>query len=211
MSKTIPACDLIAAGRRDFYGPVHEGLRLRHAQMLQRLGKADFREDASALFADLRAHLHMAVVHLVDEEAHIHHRLEARLPGASHALADQHANHRRHIVRLHDEIRRIESDPACNARSGHLLYLAFSRFVADDLAHMAFEEETTWPVLCSVFTDDELGAIEDEIVAGLAPDMAAAFTAAMPAPEYACFFDAVVRPALDAGQFDAMAAHGLLP
>lgn len=231
MSKTTPARDLIAAGRRDFYGPVHKGLRLRHAQMLQRLAQADFSADISVLLADLRAHLHMAVVHLVDEEAHVHHRLEARLAGASHALDDQHANHRRHIVRLHDEIRRLESTPDRHPRSGHPLYLAFSRFVADDLEHMAYEEETAWPLLCSVFTDEELGEIEAEIVAGLAPEMAGAFTAAivaginpaerhrmlagmragMPASDYAGFFEAAVRPVLGAGQLDALAAQGLLP
>lgn len=231
MIRTLPARELMAAGRRDFYGPVHKGLRLRHAQLLQRLGQADFSNDVGDLLAELRTYLHMVVVHLVDEEVHVHHRLAQRLPGGADTLDEQHANHRRHIVRLREEIARLEADPVRTPRAGHTLYLAFSRFVADDLGHMAYEEESTWPVLCALFSDAELAAIEAEIVAGLAPGMAGAFTAAiiagsndaqrvamlrgmraaMPAQDYAAVFETVVRPALPAGALAHLDAHGLVP
>lgn len=175
------ARELRAAGRRDFYGPVHKGLRFRHAALLQRLGQTDFSGDIGPLVAELRAHLHMALVHLVDEEAYVHYRLEARMPGSSRTLDDQHAGHRRHIAALQEEIRRLEAEPRRAPDAGHSLYLAFSRFVADDLSHMAHEEETTWPLLCALFSDEELAGIEDEIVAGLTPEMSALFVAAMTA------------------------------
>lgn len=221
---------LLAQGRWDLYGPVHKGLRRRHAMLLQRIGSTDFAGDVGDLLADLRRHLHMAEMHLIDEEAHIHHRLEQRLPGATAELQGQHAGHRHHLAELDAAIRRVEEDPQRTPLAGHALYLAFSRFVAEDLLHMAHEEEITWPLLCSLYSDEELAGIEAEIVASLPPALSAAVMATMvaavntpqrihllrgiqahaPAGEYAALVDAIVRPVLSDADQQPLRAAGLL-
>lgn len=166
-------------GRRDLYGAVHKGLRRAHARMVQALGSADFAEDCGTLLDDLRQHLAMAALHLQDEDDHIHAALEARAPGSTAQLGQQHDGHRAHFA----EIERLAGEVAAGGpgalRAGRLLYLAFTRFVADDLAHMAEEELVAGPLLCRHFSEEELLAIHGAIVGGLPPAMAAAFLGEM--------------------------------
>ena len=228
-SSSTPS-QLLAAGRWDLYGPVHKGLRRRHAQLLQRIGSADFAGDITPLLADLRGHLQMAAVHLIDEEIHIHRRLDARAPDATVMLESQHNGHRHHLDALEEAIRALEAQSHRTSLCGHSLYLAFTRFVAEDLLHMAHEEEVTWPLLCSLYSDDELAGIEAEIVASLPPALSAAIMSTMvaavntpqrihllrgiqahaPAGDYATLLDAVVKPALSEEEQQPLRALGLL-
>ena len=230
ISPSPTSSQLLAAGRWDLYGPVHKGLRRRHAQLLQRIGSTDFAGDITDLLAELRCHLQMAAVHLMDEEAHIHRRLEARAPGATMQLESQHAGHRHHLDALEDALRVLETDPHRTSLSGHAVYLAFSRFVAEDLLHMAYEEEVTWPLLCALYSDEELAGIEADIVAHLPPALSAAVMGTMvaavntpqrihllrgiqahaPAGDYARLVDAVVKPALSDEDLRPLHALGLL-
>ncbi len=221
-------------GRYDLYGPIHKGLRRAHGLMLTRLGAADFcdQRNAEALLADLRTHLMLAEVHLVDEERHMHAALDARAPGAPDRLEEQHAGHRASFMMLEEAIRAVESatGPAATVTAGRNLYLAFSRFVAEDLEHMAEEECETWPLLCSLFTDAELHGIEMAIVGSLDPAVNMAFLrhivpaanhgeragmltgmkAAMPAAVYAGVVADAVIPDLDAGERGRLADLELL-
>lgn len=165
-----------AEGRYDLYGPVHKGLRRAHADFLQRLGSADFRRDVQDLLDGLKRHLALAELHLEDEENHIHSAMEARSPGSTAGLEAQHGHHRAALVALRSTISAIETaTPAERPPLGRMLYLGFSRFVSEDLEHMADEETVVWPALCALFTDAELAAIEGRIVSSLDPDSSLAF------------------------------------
>lgn len=214
-------------GRWDIYGPVHKGLRRAHAQMIQRLGCADFTGQVDELLKDLRAHIAMAAAHLTDEEVHIHTALESRAPGATALLTHQHDGHRLHMAELEEAIRAVESGK--DQSVGRRLYLCFTRFVADDLEHMAEEETQTWPVLCAYFSDAELANIEMTIVSSLPPALSMAFMTAMvpamnpqeraallggiksgaPSDMYAQLVETAVRPTLPAADFARLEALGL--
>lgn len=162
----------------DFYGPVHKGLRLSHANMLVRLGNADI-DDALAmaeLMADLRTELLHAEHHLANEDAAVHTALEARSPGAAESLMQAHTEHRRTFLELEVLILTIEAADALDrARLMRQLYLRFSEFVAEDFAHMAEEEQEVLPLLQRLFTDEELMAIEHQILSAMAPEELVAF------------------------------------
>jgi hypothetical protein len=166
-----------AVATHDFYGPVHKGLRLAETQMLVRLGACSG-EDAhvlARLLSDLVGLLSLCEHHLENEDRWIHAALEARAPGAADRLAQGHEHHRGSFEDLEAMIGRIETAPAA-ARPGLMkqLYLRFSLFMAEDLVHMAEEEQLVLPVLQSLFTNAELQDIEDRIVSGLTPaDMVA--------------------------------------
>lgn len=168
-----------AAGRHDLYGPIHKAVRFRHAALLQRLGTTDYREDVRSLAEELRKHLQLCLTHLKDEEKYLHHPIEGRLPGALARIERQHAGHRAHLHALEEQIRLLEATPERDSSAGHGLYLAFSRFVADDLLHMAHEEEQVWPLMCSAFDDAEMARLEADIVAGLPPELATRILAIM--------------------------------
>jgi hypothetical protein len=160
----------VAQRRWDLYGPVHKGLRLAHAQLVTRLGAADPLASQRRLLADLGAHLAMAASHLAHEDEVIHAALERARPGATAALADDHQRHHARLERLHGLIDTLERCPR-EARPAYWrsLYLAFADFVAADLEHMAREETVAWPQLCAAFSDDELAALEMQVIGGLSP------------------------------------------
>ncbi|MFC3080165.1 hypothetical protein ACFODL_18855 [Phenylobacterium terrae] len=157
----------------DFYGPIHKGLRFAMTQLLVRLGCADTRDGAglAQLMADVRALLDLSAHHLENEDLHVHAALEARAPGASLRLMQAHDHHRLSFEEIEVLTRQVDrAHPDDRPQMLRRLYLRFSEFVADDLAHMAEEEQVILPVLQSLFTDAELQRIEDRIMSGLTPE-----------------------------------------
>jgi len=196
----------------DFYGPIHKGLRLALSRLLIRLGSVDAgdRGAVAILMADLRAQMILSMAHLDHEEREIHAVLEARAPGAD--LHADHDRHRAHFVAIENAVATVEgAGPDKRAAALHRLYLAFTRFVAADFAHMAEEEEEILPVLQDLFTDEELAAIEARIGAAVAPDRMIAYAqlvipAARPAERLAMMTQARERMIREGAQPEAFAS-----
>lgn len=229
----MTSTDLLAlstARRWDIYGPVHKGLRLAHGAMAARLGSADFAGDVQPLLADLRAHLQIGAQHLAHEEEHIHAALAARASDAVATLDHQHAHHRARFAALDAAIKRVEhGDSLDRPGLGRVLYLEFSAFVAEDLLHMLHEETVVWPLLCALFSDDELMTIEQAIIASLSPDETIAnmrmmlpamnpgeraglltgMKAGAPPPAYAAVIEHAARPTLPHADFAELKRLGL--
>ena len=160
--------------RHDLYGVVHRGLRKAEMDLLARLGAVDASDgDAvAAVIADFRRLLVLARYHLVDENEYIHTALEARRPGASAGLADDHAGHERSFVEIERMIEGLEAAPAARRkRLVGALYHRTSDFVAHDFAHMLEEETVIQPMLHDLFSDDELRAIEGRIIGSIPPQV----------------------------------------
>lgn len=158
--------------RHDLYGPVHKALRASLAQLMVKLGQTDFTDEAegTTAIALVRRQLAASASHLAHEETHVHTALEARDPGSSTALEVDHKHHRAAFFDMEVLLERIEDTPVADRASlGRILYLRFSKLVADDLAHMAEEELETLVRLHELFSDDELRAIEADIIASLPP------------------------------------------
>jgi hypothetical protein len=170
------------AATHDIYAPVHKGLRMALSRLLIRLGAVDALERGAVatLMADLRAQMILSAAHLDHEEREIHAALEARAPGAAADLYADHDRHRASFTLIEMAIVAVEAATPDRRRAPlHRLYLAFTRFLADDLAHMAEEEEVILPVLQDLFTDGELMAIEGRIGACLTPDRMIAYAQLM--------------------------------
>lgn len=157
----------------DFYGPIHKGLRFAMTQLLVRLGCADARDGAAVaqLMADVRGLLDLSAHHLENEDLHVHAALESRAPGASLRLIQAHDHHRLSFEEIEVLTRQVDrAAPDDRPEMLRRLYLRYSEFVADDLAHMAEEEQVILPVLQSLFSDAELQGIEDRIMSGLSAE-----------------------------------------
>jgi hypothetical protein len=166
----------------DFYAAIHKGLRYGLSKILLRLGSADLddAEHLAVLMADLRQQMHISEHHLANEDLWVHTALEARAPGAATSLAADHAHHREAFEELEGLVLQLEAADALDRpKALRRLYLRFSTFVADDFAHMAEEEQLILPVLQSLFTDEELIAIETGIRAALPPEDLAVMGALM--------------------------------
>lgn len=158
--------------RHDLYGPIHKGLRLALSSLLVRLGQADFATPEGERTLDaLEDQLTLSSSHLAHEELYLHPALEGRRPGATALLEQDHRHHDAAFAELAERIAAVRAAPRIGKTGpGRALYLAFSRFCADDFAHMAEEEQTFLPMFHELFSDDELRAIEGELIAAIPPE-----------------------------------------
>jgi hypothetical protein len=164
-------------GSFDLFGPVHKGLRMAHANLMIRLGAVELEDDRalSGLLQHLREHLRLCQDYQGYEETVIHAALAPHAPGAVQDLDDAHQSVRAILEEIEIAARSLETaPPAGRRRAARALYLAYSRFVAANLAHMAEDEEETLPLLQALFDDEALLAMKTRIVAGLTPFLGAA-------------------------------------
>lgn len=157
----------------DLYGPIHRAMRKVFADLLVRLGRADAEDQAAclALADDLESVLCLCERHIRHEEAHIHPHVGPELDALVRSLTDDHQEHEERIVELRDLAGRL-SDASASARGAVLreTYLRFSRFVAENLAHMAEEELVLQPALEAAFGAEGLAAMEGRILESMGPE-----------------------------------------
>lgn len=212
------------AATHDLYVQIHKGLRLSLTALLVRLGACggDDAQETAELMADLRTQLHVSEHHLANEDLHVHTALDARAPGAGARLDRDHDHHRQSFAEIEAMIAAVEAADVVDRRKRlHALYVRFSLFVADDLVHMAEEEQIILPVLQSLFTDAELIEIETRIKQALAPEeliafgrmmlpaatraerveMCAGIRAVAPPPAFAAIMEHAARPSLSAADY----------
>ncbi len=211
-------------GRWDIYGAVHKGLRMFQLELLVRIGRADFGDDATvrAIVADMRGIIALGASHLRHENDHIHRAMERKQPGEVDRLEDQHDSHERDFADLELLLQAIEqADTRMRKVLARRLYLGYTAFVAHDLEHMHEEETVANPMLQAMFTDRELEAIEMGIIADLTPEKTIAYMrlmipasnpdervamlggmkAAAPPEAFAAVIDLAARPTLNAKDF----------
>lgn len=175
------------APRYDLYLGIHKALRAYMGDTLALLGRSDWSDaaDREAALTRVRELLQICTVHLEDENRFVHPALEACTPGAAARIAAEHQHHQRDIdaLRLHAD--RLAAVP--DAALGLALYHRLSRFVAENFEHMLYEESEHNALLWARYSDDELAAIEADIVAAVPPEAMAAllpwFLSALNHPE----------------------------
>lgn len=168
--------DTTGAERYDIYTPIHKALRsmMFHAQV--DLGAADPSDDAQtrAALERVRELLTVCRSHLNHENEFVHTAMERRAPGSSTRVAGEHEEHEDAIERLENEVREVESARG-PARAPALLglYRKLGLFIAQNLEHMHYEETVHNAILAATYSDEELAAIEADIVAHVAPESTA--------------------------------------
>ena len=171
--------------RYDIYAGIHKALRLLMTRTLVRVGATDPADatEVAATLAEVDGLLGLCELHLADENGFIHPALERARAGSAARIAAEHVHHAEAIADLRD-LAALAAHSADAARAAALtrLYHALALFVADNLQHMNYEETAHNALLWSAYTDAELAAIEQAIVASIPPQaMAAALHAFFPA------------------------------
>jgi hypothetical protein len=172
------------APRLDMYCGIHKALRACMADTLVAVGRMDV-EDEEALAhttAQVAALLAFCASHVQHENDFAHPAMEARAPGSSSAAAHDHDEHQAHIARLGELVESLPKLPATTRPSAAaLLYRELALFVAESFRHMHVEETAHNAVLWAHYTDAELGAIHEALVASIPPqEMMAAFRWMLP-------------------------------
>jgi hypothetical protein len=177
---TLPDARLepaVATARLDLYTPIHKAMRHFMTDTLQRVGRLDVLDaaDMQSTLAQLGALLDQCVAHLDHENQFVHPAIEARRPGAAHRIAEEHLAHLESIDALRldaDQLRRALPDR--RAGLALRLYRHLALFVAENFAHMHHEETVHNTTLWALYTDAELHALHDRLLASLQPEEAEA-------------------------------------
>jgi len=173
------------AERHNIYTQIHKGLRAFMSEVLVSVGRVDpddLREVDSAL-DQVRTLLAFARVHLEHEEYWIHPALEAARSGAS---AESHGDHEHHLQAfeaLLAAVRAVELGAAADrARALLRLYRQLALFVAENFEHMHVEETENHAVLVAGYSEAEVLALNQRLVASIQPaDMLTALRWMVPA------------------------------
>lgn len=162
-----------AEHRYNIYAIVHKGLRGFMTDTLLRWGKADMNDEQEriAVIAQVRGLLDMCMGHLQHENTFVHPALEAARAGAAAQTSHEHVEHETEIAELRAQLAAVESarEPR-RAMLAQQFYLRLSAFVAENFEHMIVEETDNHAVLIAAYSDAEILAIEQRIVAAIAPD-----------------------------------------
>jgi hypothetical protein len=162
----------VAPSRENLYAGIHKALRAFMADTLLAVGRADPSDPQEVAEAGSRVVALMGVceAHVQHENAFLHPAIEARTPGVSGEVTQEHREHLQAIGRLRESARQLPTqDGAQLAGVLHALYLELSLFVADNLQHMHVEETRHNAALWSTYTDAELAAIHGALVATIEP------------------------------------------
>lgn len=172
-SKEIQQVAAAQAPRVDMYSGIHKAMRAQMAAMLVAVGRMDPDDTAELQAAtDVVLQLLQACAsHLAHENNFVHAAIEARAPGASEAIAHEHEEHLHHIDVLRASVAAVRSCTEASTRAGLVqqLYRELTLFVAENFQHMHVEETTHNAVLWARYTDAELVAIHDALVASIPP------------------------------------------
>jgi hypothetical protein len=167
------AAETTTAGPRfDMYAHIHKALRHLMTDTLHRIGRLDvFDADDMALgLAQLDALLAACVKHIQHENEFVHTAIEARQPRGASRAADDHIDHFESIDALRAESRALR-DAAESERLALALrlYRHLALFVAENFQHMHHEETHNNAALQAHYTDAELVALHDRLLASIPP------------------------------------------
>lgn len=164
----VTAAARTGLGRFNFYAGIHKALRAFMADTLLTVGRTDPTDDAelARTVAQVSELMDLCASHVAHENNFAHPALEARCPGISSTVAQEHEGHLHHIAHLGDAVRALPGlDADEREASLHALYLALALFVADNLQHMHKEETVHNAALWAAYTDAELVEMHDALIA----------------------------------------------
>jgi len=175
-TRTIPAnvtADVAStAPRMDLYAPIHKALRLAMSETLVLVGRLDVHdpEETVATLGRVDALLDLLQSHLEHENEFVHAAIEARRPHGAARTADDHVEHLASIQALRAETRALQAARA-HARPplALRLYRHLALFVAENFQHMHVEETANNAALWALYSDAELLALQQRLLASIPP------------------------------------------
>ena len=171
-SNELASVAAAAAPRFDMYSGIHKALRALMADTLLAVGRMDADDglERAQVTERVLELLQFCAGHLQHENDFIHTAIEARAPGASAQIGHEHGEHVQHIAQLADAVAVLRGcEETARPLAASRLYRELALFVAHNFEHMNVEETAHNAVLWARYTDAELVAIHDALVASIPP------------------------------------------
>lgn len=153
------------------YRYIHKALRTLMFHTLQQVATLDALEAAqrATLVAAVDELLQVCSEHLGHENRFFHTALRERAPRAVLPFDDDHQGHELSIALLREQLARVAEGGPTVRGAAYALYLTLTRFVGENLEHMADEETRLTQALWQHFGDAEIEAIENALRATFTP------------------------------------------
>ncbi|MDM0045755.1 hypothetical protein QTH91_14795 [Variovorax dokdonensis] len=162
-----------AASRVDLYAGIHKALRAVMSDTLLAVGRMDA-HDALELAQTTQRVLQLLDLmrsHLEHENNFVHKALEARAPGSSQHIGDDHVHHVAEIDTLAESVRALLDTSGQDLDAAvHGFYRRLSLFIAHNYEHMNYEETQHNATLWAHYSDEELMGIHAELVGSIPPE-----------------------------------------
>ncbi len=154
----------------NLYGFPHKGIRNALAQLSFLAGNTNYSDEEELeklknLTSELATLLEL---HAGAEDDIMLPALEARAPGSTTENIEEHILLDKEVQAFHNQIKSITVDS--KAGQGANFYAAVNHFYAQYIVHMAMEEFEINPILWEEFTDEELLAMQGQILGSFTPD-----------------------------------------
>jgi hypothetical protein len=199
--------------RHDLYVTIHKALRHWMLDTLLRVGSLEVADEAevATVLGQVEALLAQCRAHIAHENGFVHPALEAARAGTSNRIANEHDEHHEAIDALADATRGLRAAaPEGRAALALHLYRDLALFVADNFRHMHHEETVHNAILWARYSDAELEALHDRLLASLPPQEVFTVSRWMipaMAPRERAGMLSGVRAHAPEGVFDALVAH----
>lgn len=161
-----------AAQRFNIYAGIHKAVRAFLCHTLARVATLDIedRQATADAMKQVRDMLDFCTDHIAHEERFVHAAMERRQPGSSAGTADDHLHHARAVASIRAGGMALEQGaPEDRPAAWNRLQRELAVFVGENLLHMDTEENANNAVLQACYSDQELLALHDDILAALTP------------------------------------------
>ena len=163
------------ASRLQPYRFIHKALRMLMFRTLQQAATLDAADPTAraTLVSAVDELLKVCSEHLGHENSFFHAALRERAPRAVLAFDDDHQGHELSMVALRTQLGRVAVGGQAVRGEAYALYLTLTRFIGENLEHMADEETRLTHAFWQHFSDAEIQAIEQRLLASFSPEKSA--------------------------------------
>lgn len=157
------------------YRFIHKALRLKMMSVLTQMASADPLDDVErqAALDALEELLAVCESHLGHENDHFHAALRTHDARAVLPFEDDHEDHVSSIATLRRMADSVRDEPDDRQAGFYALYLQMTRFVGENLEHMADEETLLTHALWRAFDDQAILGIEHGLTSTFTPEQSA--------------------------------------
>jgi Hemerythrin HHE cation binding domain len=158
--------------RQNFYRDIHKAVRALLTELLTQTARTDFADAAelAALRTRLDRDFELLLAHAHHEHTFIDPVLRELAPGLAGQLASAHDAQHVAMAELQAALARVRPASPGVMGQADAFGASLSRFVAEQLVHMADEEERAMPILQAAYSDSELDELHQRILGSIPPD-----------------------------------------
>lgn len=178
-NSNINQAKIPAASRMDIYAGIHKAVRAFLVDTLARVARMDLddQQEVAATAAQVREMLVFCTDHIAHENEFVHTAMEARQPGSAGGTAGDHVHHAETVATLLANCNGLTVGMEPERQDAwRRLQRGLALFTGDNLLHMDVEETVNNAVLQACYTDAELVALHQRILASLSPQQMALST-----------------------------------